>query len=368
MQSNRAPSSASPTQTTAYQSSQQTVPQQGRFAFSAPPPISIPPNAFAPVPDAPAYSPITPKVQPILPAPSSRYGAPAIIAPPGEAAEQYRPQQQQYHHNIEVTRQPPPAIAPATVIPPPAIAPATFIPPPPPLPFSSEDSTDAIALRAAISALQFQRKKAKDDLRSLDAIKKCAVENPDFFRDEVKAGRLKTQQPQFGGLSQILDREDSDDDDDDDSGEEDMSRMNTEDPQHHDPSAEIPDSQPSRPASAKNMKAAQQPKPPDFTKIPGPQNVVRMPNINWEKYHIVGAALDQLHEQQQRWPGSTFAYAGPEGRGREFAVAAPYSPFLDVLGDEARGTEEERKDSAAGALGSASEHPMETRRSSKNHP
>ena len=268
--------------------------------------------------------------------------------------------------------QPPASTQPMTQVPQPVVRPAEYIPQPSPQPFSSEDSTDAIALRAAISALQFQKKKAQDDLRTLQATKQHALDNPQQFRDALAAGRLKEHRPQFGGVQAIFDQAESDDDEERaalGADAEDEVMQDGDDEASARP-LEVPDSQPSRPStsSGKQPEAPPQAKPADFSQIPGPQNVVRMPHINWEKYHIVGEPLDRMHEQQRRWPGSSFAYG--QDKGREYAVAAPYSPFYDQL--EGRDANGSRKDSVAPShalatpTGTVSEHPMETRRSSKN--
>lgn len=317
-------------------------PQRDTFAFSAPPPLSISFSSAqdAPSPVAPAYSPITPKVQPILPASvPSHDGAPAVPPPDTDT---YSPTSAE-----------------------PIASTAQYVPAPPPQPFSSEDSTDAIALRAAISALQFQKKKAREDLRTLEVVRKQALEKPQQFKDALVAGRLKEQRPQYGGVQAIIDQAESDDEEatagpgasaEDPAVEQESSQTQAL-------PAEVPNSQPSPPSIASSIEppAAQSNAPADFARIPGPQNVVRMPHVNWDKYHIVGEPLDRMHEQQRRWPGS-FAYG--QNRGRESTVAAPYSPFLDAL-EEADGS---RKDSItpthlASATGTISEHPMETRRS-----
>ena len=261
-------------------------------------------NTQSPV--APAYSPITPKVQPVLPAsPYSVDGAvppDAIATAPGEPANQYISQ-------------------------------------PPPQPFSSEDSTDAIALRAAISALQFQKQKARADIKTLEKLRQQALDDPEHFRAELAAGRLKEQRPQFGGLQAILDQAESDSEEDADevkAGAED-----TDDPQHESlQDAAMPDA-----------------KPATFARIPGAQDVVRMPHVNWDQYHIVGEGLERLHEQQRKWPG---------GGGREFAVAAPYSPFLDTLENGVADGSSRTDSTAITTPNAASEHPMETRRTSRN--
>lgn len=346
--------------------------QNDSFTFSAPAPgnTTFYPSSTqdAPSPVAPEYSPITPKVQPILPAiDSSQNGGPAI-PPPADTNTQQQPAPDQ-----QVTQ--------------PAIPPTEYIERPPPKPFSSEDSTDAIALRAAISALQFQKKKAQDDMRTLESTKKHALENPQLFKEALAAGQMKEQRHQFGGVQAILDESDDDEnDDDDDDGDDEhengavlgakdqdemMGGMEGAERQSQANARreEVPDSQPSPPRSATRNKnsGSEGENPPGFSRIPGPQNVVRMPHVNWEKYHVLSEPLDRMHEQQRKWPGST-AYG--QDRGREHAVAAPYSPFLDrVEGQNGNG---KRTDSLAGfhhapsPTGTISEHPMETRRSSKN--
>nr|POF12751.1 hypothetical protein CFP56_09903 [Quercus suber] len=272
-------------------------------------------------PPRPDYSPITPKVQPILPA-----IVPSLAGqPPLPQHERAQEQQNSAIQPVAIA----PVAAPAQKEQPPKPTPS-YIPRPQPKPFSSEDSTDAIALRAAISALQFQKKKAQDDVRALEATRRKALQDPLLFKDELAAGRIREQRHTPGDMNSVLDASDSEDEDEDDM---DLSvAENT--------SKETLPRKPSAPSQ------------PPFARIPGPQNVVRMPPINWDKYNIVGAPLDELHEQQRRWPGSA-PYT--HDRGREHSVAAPYSPFHDPLYD-ANGTE--RKDSGA----TVSEHPMETRR------
>ncbi len=267
-------------------------------------------------PVAPAYSPITPRAQPALPAtlPPLPDNTPQISSPPSTAV---------------------------------------FIPEPAPQPFSSEDSTDAIALRAAISSLQFQKKKAQDDIRALEKIKQKALDEPELFKTELAAGRLQEQKPKIGDLRAILDHEGSDDDDDEvvlgasaDDGDVEMK------------SEEGPD------LEAQGKKNNTKP----FHHIPGPQNIVRMPYINWDKYHITGAPLDSMHEQQRKWPGST-TYG--TDRGREYAVAAPYSPWLDSLDGQGQ-QRVGRNDStmvttpttAMTPTSNEAFHPMETRKKS----
>jgi hypothetical protein len=315
-------------------------------------------------PVAPAYSPITPKVQPALPAIGhTQHGFEVPSIPPTNAIPDImmhddRPPEQPYDHHSQPSHPftggkapiPPPAPPPA----PSAISETEYIPEPPPQPFSSEDSADAVALRAAISSLQFQKQKAKSDLQVLEGLKKKALEDPQRYKRELLAGTLKEQRPNFGSIRDVLDAPEEEGDDDDEvvlgASDSPASRAGAN---HDHSSSEV---------SPTNQPAG---KDAPFGQIPGPQTVVRMPPINWDKYHVVGESLDALHEQQRRWPGST---PGQGDRGREHSVAAPYSPFYDTLDSPAQ--QQHRNDSHASALGtsfgSTSEHPMETRRTSRN--
>ncbi|KAM0714853.1 hypothetical protein Q7P37_009317 [Cladosporium fusiforme] len=309
-------------------------------------------------PVAPAYSPITPKVQPVLPVGGhSNDGfevppVPPVNPLPDVNMHDDMPPEQPYEHPTHPHTG---GKAPIPPPPPPSAIPETqYIPEPPPQPFSSEDSADAIALRAAISALQFQKHKAQGDLQTLEALKKHAAQEPERFRRELIAGKLKEERPSFGGVRDVLEAPAGEDDDDDEvvlgaQEEHELPASRT----GIDPSQAVQRS----PSSEQQSSNTQVP----FPRIPGPQDVVRMPPVNWDKYHVVGESLDALHEQQRRWPGSV---PGQDNRGREHSVAAPYSPFYDTLDPQAQG---QRNGSTGGALATpAGDHPMETRRTSRN--
>jgi hypothetical protein len=314
-------------------------------------------------PVAPAYSPITPKVQPVLPALGhSHHDFEVPPMPSGSAAPDVNMHNDMLPENHYEHQGSHPYTGGKAPIPPPApsaIPETEYISEPPPQPFSSEDSADAVALRAAISSLQFQKQKAQSDLQTLDALKKQALAEPQRYRRELVAGRLKEQRPDFGSIRDVLDAPEEEGDDDDE--------VVLGAREEH----ELPTSrtglQPGEQA-ARHDSTAQQGKDTDasFSRIPGPQNIVRMPPVNWDKYHIVGESLDALHEQQRKWPGSL---PGGDNRGREHSVAAPYSPFYDTLDSQAQ--QNMRNDSYGSALGTSfgtttSEHPMETRRTSRN--
>lgn len=255
-------------------------------------------------PTAPEFSPITPKVDPLLPVLSTQT-SPAT----NESVEAEQPPKQEHAQ---------PQVAPA------AIRPTTYIPQPPPQPFSSAESSDGLALKAAISSLQYQRQKARDDLKSLDQIRNLALADPEAFAKELAVGRLREKREDFGSADEVA-------------------------------NSSLPD-------TARTENATSLPG------IPGPQNVVRMPQINWDKYHVIGEALDSLHDQQKRWPGSL---PFQQDRGREAAVMAPYSPFQDLVDGQPRhsrnSSDTSKKDSCLVATPTTLEHPYETRRSSSKY-
>ncbi|KAL1964810.1 hypothetical protein VTN77DRAFT_6312 [Rasamsonia byssochlamydoides] len=183
--------------------------------------------------------------------------------------------------------------------------PATFAPEPAPVPISESDNPDVIALRSAISILQLQKQRSLQDIRTLDRLKKAAAADPEKFAQELVAGRLTSEDP--SDLVDLLPPGENNDN--------------------------VDSSQTGERASA-------------FDKIPKPQNVVRMPPINWAKYHIVGEPLDRMHEEQRQRPSpgeprrDDLAQRAPE-----HVLAAPYRPLTDKLDSPAkgRGTKKEKK-------------------------
>ncbi|KAG8631875.1 hypothetical protein KVT40_001015 [Elsinoe batatas] len=160
---------------------------------------------------------------------------------------------------------------------------------PPSRPFSDEDSTDAIALRAAISSLQVQRKKAEEDIKTLQKIRNDALARPDEFQKHV----VETATKQLRKPSKF--------------------------------NVNAPDEQDEKMVDS----------PQAFPPIPEPQDVVRCPPINWDKYHVVGESFDRMHNAQK---------AGQRG------VASQYDPAVDRLETRKNSTPREgRKDSGASA-------------------
>ena len=159
-------------------------------------------------------------------------------------------------------------------------------------PFSESDNPDAIAIRSAISILQIQRRQAIEDVKTLEEQKTLAAAAPEKFVQAITDGAIQTQS------KSLLD-------------------ASTE-------QSEVPMQNGTRDFSR------------SFGNIPGPQNVVRCPAINWAKYHIVGEGLDRLHEQQKLRPEPGEPERDDESEPEpekppKAVVAAPYSPWTDKL-------------------------------------
>jgi len=63
--------------------------------------------------------------------------------------------------------------------------------------------------------------------------------------------------------------------------------------------------------------------------IPAPQQVVRMPPVNWDKYHVVPEPLERMHLAQQLRPGE---HPGTL-HSRESVVAVEYDALYDRVGE-----------------------------------
>jgi len=234
-------------------------------------------------PPRPPYSPVTPVFAHLDPVASNNA---TIVPPPLSPSPTSRVPPEIFGYQ--------PPRPPAT--------PAVFKPEPPPVPISESENPDAIALRSAISILQMQKQQSLRDLKSLERMKEAAAADPEGFARELAAGRLRTEDR--GAVIQF-----SDDADDD---EREIDEDSTE--------------------GAKQAEGDQSPTS-RFGRIPPPQNIVRMPPINWAKYQVVGEPLDRMHEEQLRRP-----YAGEPRResAPEHVLASPYRPLVDQLQTPAR--------------------------------
>lgn len=179
--------------------------------------------------------------------------------------------------------------------------------PQPPLPvsFSESDNPDAMALRSAISILQMQRQQSQRDMKTLEELKKVALADVEGFMDAVTEGQVRTTRS--GGL--VVGPNPN---------------MEWEDP----PNGHEGDNEKSRRDPEKKAMA----RATESMDIPGPQNIVRCPPINWANYHIVGDPLNKLHDEQRRRPTPGQPHSDEEPISTtEHVIAAPYSPWTDRL-------------------------------------
>ncbi|KAJ4394736.1 hypothetical protein N0V93_003955 [Gnomoniopsis smithogilvyi] len=216
--------------------------------------------------------------------------------------------------------------------------------PPPPVPrepIDFENNPDVIALQATVGILLQQKKRAEADLIKLKAAKNAAMERPlDFARDltsgRVSQGPVKTEED-----------EDSDEDDEDDDNDVDM--KTEEDGAEKKPSTASATNglQPSALKAKSSKKGKGKAKaapdaPPPWANLPQPQNIARMPPINWTQYAVEGEALNKLHKQQLTHPTLGMpAVMGPNGAyeftgatnpddGKKFVgISAPFDPLRD---------------------------------------
>ncbi len=297
------------------------------------PALSIPPSSSIPLqndqqpdhrpssPTAPPYSPITPTMSHSLPATSTEATA---------------ANNNSYNRNhTQYPLAPPPAPRPSYTLPPQPRIPAVSQPPPRPpptpqmleppqsVPISESTNPDAIALRAAMSILQLQRQQALRDMQTLEMQKGAAVANPEAFARDVASGRIRAR-----GMRDVLgpvgDVQNS-------MHVTDSVREGEPDEIPADPVEDGREMDDSGDESDKAMADAGS----TFGEIPSEQNVVRMPPINWAKYHIVGESLDKLHEEQRSRPvaGQPLRNADlkPRQRAPEHVIASPYDPWRDKL-------------------------------------
>ncbi|KAF2682847.1 hypothetical protein K458DRAFT_419684 [Lentithecium fluviatile CBS 122367] len=199
------------------------------------------------------------------------------------------------------------------VVPPPPPV-ATFRQQPPSVSIAESENPDAIALRSAISLLQLQREKSRRDLKALEELKAAAVSNPQtFVRSLQEQQKSQASKPKGNILSPTLS----------DISEAALKERNDGGEDHNE--AARKDS-----AGVEGLATERTKFPP----IPEPQNIIRCPPVNWAKYHVVGESLDKMHEEQRRYPGSTEPPRTQQGtKAPPHAVAAPYSPFTDGVGD-----------------------------------
>lgn len=265
-------------------------------------------------PERPPYSPVSPVLSCLAPIPGGPTEVPPAIddidleassrttnstsvtfAYPAGIPEPANRQATTTHPQQHTSSHRPQQILPASSSYPP---PNPVKPEPSPVPISESDNADAIALRSAISLLQFQKQKALKDIKALDELKRAAAADPERFSAEFLAGKLTSKEPQS---FVDTDYEMNDVEDESETRDEGL------------------DDETDKGTTGK------------FPTIPKPQNVVRMPPINWAKYKIVGEPLDKMHEEQRSRPLSGEAKQGPTQRAPEHFIASPYRALTDKI-------------------------------------
>ncbi len=193
------------------------------------------------------------------------------------------------------------------------------MPPRRPEPIDFDSNPDVLALQSTISILQLQRQKALADMQKLKQAKEAALADPAAFMGDLQEGRIRKQPDLlFGGSSDSGDDDDADGKDDE--------------------------------AVAEKSKRGDEADRRPWRNLPQPQNIARMPPVNFNKYGIVGETLDKIHnEQLSRPPHGSLAAIATDGTfelktgqaaadGKEYlGPAAPYNPLKDKLGQETQG-------------------------------
>lgn len=226
-------------------------------------------------PPRPPYSPVTPVLSHTTSVPNNQLGIaeiPSSMLPPAASPSP----------TTQIPPPPPQTNFPSTPRPLP-----TFEPEPAAVPISESQNPDAIALRSAISILQLQKQQSLRDIQTLEGMKGAAAADPEGFARDLVAGKLSAKDAE--GLVNLS------------SGEG--------------PASNAPE------ASGERV-----------GKIPTPQNVVRMPPVNWAKYQVVGEPLDKIHEEERRRPSpGEPRREDPAQRPPEHVLASPYRPLVDRL-------------------------------------
>ena len=226
-------------------------------------------------PPRPPYSPVTPVFTNLAPLPGS-----ATVVPPGtEYFFPVLPRQDGSSDSFSDLQRPP-----------------GFAPESAPIPISESENPDVIALRSAISILQLQKQQSLRDIEILDRMRTAAAAEPEKFAQEIVSGKLAPGE--LDGLVSFTNEDNS-----------------------------------TQSANASTTNRAS-----SFGTFPRPQNVIRMPPINWAKYQIVGEPLDKLHEEQRRRPSVGEPRRNESAlRVQEHILAAPYRPLIDKIDSPLKG-------------------------------
>lgn len=146
---------------------------------------------------------------------------------------------------------------------------------------SPSQNPDVLALRSALSILQLQRRQSEADLTALALLKKAALEEPDLFLDWLD----KSTQHESDISSNT------------NQARSQTSRLYNHN--HANLSQSTNTSDTTGPDCERTAFLTSQPHP---ERLPQPQNIIRMPKINWHKYHVAGGSLERLHTESRLRP------------------------------------------------------------------
>jgi hypothetical protein len=204
------------------------------------------------------------------------------------------------------------------------------------VPIQESDNSDVIALRSAIALLQLQKETGKRDIQTLLKLKQEAAADPEGFVSELVKRKAEDSHdgppvddllsPTLRYLVDAVKAESAPDRQQDTGTTDAAKRKGPADQGTSDDDDEVPED---------NSK---------FAATPKPQNIFRMPPINWAKYQVVGPSLDKLHEEQRDRPVQAQPFR-EDVRAESYVMAAPYQSMTGET--------------------STAIHPMQTRKGSK---
>lgn len=179
------------------------------------------------------------------------------------------------------------------------------IPQPPPVAIDLESNPDVLAVKSAIALLQFQAKSARQDMQTVQQIKRRAMQDPEAFLDAASAGLISPSD-----IPPLMRCVDDDEDAHDSMGDQ------------HLPGNGVRESSQST-----------------WPQIPVPQEIVRCPPINWHRYAVEGDELERIHTLERQRPSQgnpqilqpdgELRDGAPGERRDDVGIASPYRPGKD---------------------------------------
>jgi hypothetical protein len=204
------------------------------------------------------------------------------------------------------------------------------VPRPPPVPIAESDNPDVIALRSALALLQLQRQTGRRDMQTLVRLKGDAERDPRGVAEELvkrkagQAGQGREEGDLLGPTLRNYIEAAVEDGKKKAEGGESEGKAATAGADRDIVMGQSKEEQ-GKAVDDSDSEAEDSEKQFKYPQWPAPQNVYRMPPINWAKYQVVGPSLDKLHDEQVRRPVLGQPYQDTEERrGEPYVMAAPY--------------------------------------------